>query len=87
MVAPELAVAAMDRHTGDWQVNAIHTAACGSERIKSICCNDIFINKFPLYSQGNINQLSSLEELHRVIRKTLEKNRHNMDEFNFRKVT
>lgn len=66
-------------------MNVIHTAACGYERIKSICCDDIFINKFPLWSQGNINQLSPLEGSHRAIRKTLERNRHNMDEFNFRK--
>lgn len=66
-------------------MNVIHTAACGYERIKSICCDDIFINKFPLCSQGNINQLSPLEGSHRTIRKTLERNRHNMDEFNFRK--
>lgn len=75
----------MDRHTAGWQVNVIHTAACGYERIKSICCDDIFINKFPLCSQGNINQLSPLEGSHRAIKKTLGRNRHNMDEFNFRK--
>lgn len=66
-------------------MNVIHTAACGYARIKSICCDDIFINKFPLCSQGNINQLSSLEGSHRAIRKTSERNRHNMNEFNFRK--
>lgn len=66
-------------------MSVIHTAACGCERIKSICCDDIFINKFPLRSQGNINQLSPLEGSHRAIRKTSERNRHNTDEFNFRK--
>lgn len=67
-------------------MSVIHIAACGCERIKSICCDDIFINKFPLCSQGNINQSSPLEESHRAIRKTSERNRHNMGEFNFRKT-
>lgn len=84
-VFSEQAVAGTDRHTGGWQVSVIYIAACGHVRIKSICCDDIFINKFPLCSQGNINQSSPLEESHCVIRKTSERNRHNMDEFNFRK--
>lgn len=66
-------------------MSVIYIAACGHVRIKSICCDDIFINKFPLCSQGNINHSSPLEESHCVIRKTSERNRHNMDEFNFRK--